>query len=69
MLAQQAFADGSPKVEELLLEACPFKNTFERERFEYEREFDVLFTGLGFRKADKKRALTNFPEESRLRSH
>lgn len=33
---------------------------FSRERFEYEREFDRLFTGLGFSLADKKKSIAEF---------
>ena len=47
-------------VEELLLEACPCKDRFDRERFLYEKEYDNLFTCFGFSKADKKRKLATF---------
>lgn len=60
MLKQQAFADGNRTVEEELLEACPCKETFERERYEYEQEYDRLFTGFGFAKADKGKRLSEF---------
>lgn len=60
MLHQQIFADGDRTVEEELLQDCPAKDTFERERFEYEREYDILFTGFGFDKTDKKRRLSSF---------
>ena len=60
MLSQQAFKDGSRTVEEELLEACPCRDTFERERFEYEREYDTLFTGFGFPKEDKKKRISQF---------
>ena len=33
---------------------------FERERFEYEREYDTLFTGFGFPKEDKKKRISQF---------
>ena len=60
MLSQQAFKDGNRTVEEELLEACPCRDTFERERFEYEREYDTLFTGFGFPKEDKKKPISRF---------
>lgn len=60
MLSQQAFKDGNRTVEEELLEACPCRDTFERERFEYEREYDTLFTGFGFPKEDKKKPVSRF---------
>lgn len=60
MLSQQAFPDGDRTVEEELLASCPCKDSFERERFEYEREYDILFTGLGFAKEYKKKKLSQF---------
>ena len=60
MLSQQAFKDGNRTVEEELLEACPCRDTFERERFEYEREYDTLFTGFGLPKEDKKKRISQF---------
>ena len=60
MLHQQVFADDRRTVEEELLAACPCKDTFARERFEYEREYDVLFTGFGLKKEDKRRPLSSF---------
>lgn len=60
ILHQQVFTDNDRTVEEELLQDCPAKDTFERERFEYEREYDILFTGFGFDKMDKKRRLSSF---------
>lgn len=60
MLSQQAFKDTTGTVEEELLRFCPFKDTFEKERFEYEREYDILFTGFGFSKEDKKKPVSCF---------
>ncbi len=60
MLRQQAFDDLERTVEEELLRACPAGDSFERERFEYEREYDTILTGLGFTKADKIRRLRSF---------
>lgn len=47
-------------LEECLLEAFPLKERFSRERFEYEREYDRLLTGLGFQKADKGKKRRDF---------
>ncbi|WP_077609264.1 ABC-F family ATP-binding cassette domain-containing protein [Clostridium sp. Marseille-P2415] len=59
-LKQQAFADRDRTVWEELLSSCPCPDSFAIERFEYEREYDTLFTGLGFSKADKKKKLSEF---------
>lgn len=60
MLKQQAFDNTDWTVEEEILSACPCKDSYARERFEYEREYDVLFTGFGFAKADKRKRLSEF---------
>ena len=60
MLGQQALAEEERTVEELMMLHCPAKGLFDRERFEYEREYDTLFTGLGFQKEDKKRSVAAF---------
>ena len=68
MLCQQTFSDGSRTVEEELLAACPCPDTFDRERFAYEQEYDRLFTGFGFEKKDKKKRLEEFSggEQTRI---
>ena len=60
MLRQQAFSDGTVTVEEELLKSCPCKDTYDRERYLYEKEYDTLFTGFGFRMEDKKKRLEEF---------
>lgn len=60
MLGQQGIGNQDRTVEEELLEGCPCKDTFDPERFRYEQEYDRLFTGFGFAKADKKRRLSEF---------
>ena len=60
MLGQQALAGEERTVEELVMLNCPAKGPFDSERFEYEREYDTLFTGLGFQKEDKKRSVAAF---------
>ncbi len=47
-------------VEEYLLSVMPPTDPFSRERFAFEMEFDRLFTGFGFQKADKKKHLKAF---------
>ena len=47
-------------MEEILLAACPFRDTFARERFEYEQEYDRIFTGFGFARADKQKKIGDF---------
>lgn len=71
MMRQQPFDDTSRTVEEELLSGCPGRvelaaggkaafYEWSRERFEYEREYDILFTGFGFSKEDKKKKLSAF---------
>lgn len=60
MLRQQAFSDREQTVEEILLAACPFQDTFARERFEYEQEYDRIFTRFGFTRADKRKKIGDF---------
>lgn len=60
MLGQQVFSDPSATVEEELLKACPCPDRFDRERFDWEQEYDRIFTGFGLRKEDKSRRLSQF---------
>ncbi len=60
MLKQQPFAYPEWTVEKELMEACPCKDAFDRQRFSYEQEYDRLFTGFGFQKADKQKQLASF---------
>ena len=60
ILHQVPVLDGDKTVEELLLEACPAEDGFSRERFEYEMEYDRIFTGFGFEKEEKKRKFSSF---------
>lgn len=68
MLSQQAFADTGITVEEELQKAVPPKDIFERSRFDYEREYDILFTGFGFTREDKKKRIGQFSggEQTRI---
>lgn len=60
MLSQQAFDDMERTVETEILSHCPAAELYARERFDYEREYDILFTGFGFLKADKQKPLAAF---------
>lgn len=59
-LKQQAFKEKERTVEEEIFASCPYENLYSPERFEYEREYEMLFTGLGFLKTDKKKPLSEF---------
>lgn len=60
LLSQHNYQEDNRTVEEELLDSCPCRGSFERERFEYEREYDILFTGFGFEKEHKKKRLNQF---------
>ena len=68
MLGQQVFEDGERTVEEELLRGCPAGEGFDQERLEYERRYNVMFTGFGFCLEDKKRRLKEFSggEQTRI---
>ena len=55
MLRQQAFADTSHTIQEEMMELCPSRDTWDREHFEFEQEYDRIFTGFGFAKEDKEK--------------
>lgn len=68
-LPQHVFAsgeDGGRTVEEELLAGAPSRG-WDRERFEYEQEYDRIFTGFGFRKEDKQKRLYEFSGGQRMR--
>ena len=50
MLRQVDSSNQDKTIEEILLESCPDKDTYSKERFDYEMEYDRLFTGFGFEK-------------------
>lgn len=60
LLGQQAFPDPSITVEEAIRKACPCPDPFDRDRFDWEQEYDRIFTGFGLRKDDKKKPLRQF---------
>lgn len=60
MLRQVDKSNQDLTIEQMLLESCPDKDTFSKERFDYEMEYDRLFTGFGFEKSDKTRLFRSF---------
>ena len=60
MLRQADKSNQDLTIEQMLLESCPDKDTFSKERFDYEMEYDRLFTGFGFEKGDKTRLFRSF---------
>ena len=60
MLRQVDSSNQDKTIEEILLESCPDKDTFSKERFDYEMEYDRLFTGFGFEKSNKTRLFRSF---------
>ena len=60
ILRQADSSNQDKTIEEILLESCPDKDTFSKERFDYEMEYDRLFTGFGFEKEEKSRTLGSF---------
>ncbi|MDW2797321.1 ABC-F family ATP-binding cassette domain-containing protein [Clostridium boliviensis] len=59
-LKQQASEENERTVEEEIFSSCSFSDDFSQERFEYEQEYDRLFTGFGFLKSDKKKKISEF---------
>ncbi len=60
LLRQQAFSDPERTVEQEILTACPCPDRWDRERFDWEQEYDRLFTGFGLKKEDKKKKINQF---------
>lgn len=60
MLRQADKSNQDKTIEEILLESCPDKDTYSKGRFDYEMEYDRLFTGFGFAKDKKSRRLGSF---------
>lgn len=60
MLSQADSSNQGKTIDEIILEACPDREDFSRRRFEYEVEYDRLFTGFGFEKSQKSRMLKSF---------
>ncbi len=60
ILRQADSSNQDKTIEEILLESSPDKDSFSKERFDYEMEYDRLFTGFGFEKEEKSRTLGSF---------
>lgn len=60
MLSQQVFPEADRTVEEEIMTICPSRDTWARERFDFEQEYDRIFTGFGFSKGDKEKKLSAF---------
>lgn len=60
ILRQVDSSNQDKTIEEILLESCPDKDTYSKGRFDYEMEYDWLFTGFGFEKEQKSRTLGSF---------
>ena len=58
MLRQQIFENTAHTVQEEMMVLCPSRDTWDRERFEFEQEYDRIFTGFGFAKEDKEKLLS-----------
>lgn len=67
MLRQVDSSNQDKTIEEILLESCPDRDTYSKERFDYEMEYDRLFTGFGFEKKKKAVHSAVFLEENRRR--
>lgn len=68
MLKQQAFSEREQTVEEILLASCPFRDTFARERFEYEQSMTGSLQALVLLGLISAKRSEIFPAASRQRS-
>jgi len=60
MLTQNPFQGSAETVEEIMLKECPAAGKWDRERYDFEKEFDRLLTGFGLAKEDKKKHICEF---------
>ena len=60
MLSQNVFDETEQTVASYIREGCRGFEDYSREMYEYEREFDKLFTGFGFSLADKDKRIGDF---------
>lgn len=60
LLEQTPFAGSSRTVEEEIMAVCPEEDLWDRSRFDFEQEYDRVFTGFGFAKEDKEKPLSSF---------
>ena len=67
MLRQQIFENTAHTVQEEMMVLCPSRDTWDRERFEFEQEYDRILLALALQKKIKKNFCRIFPEENRQR--
>ncbi len=65
MLHQQAFSDASRTVTEEMYSIFPGNmsdpaDIYSKERYDFEQEFDRIFTGFGFSRSDKEKKINEF---------
>ena len=60
LLEQTPFAGSERTVEEEIMAVCPEEDLWDRARFDFEKEYDRVFTGFGFSKEDKAKKLSSF---------
>ncbi len=59
-LHQQSFSNAERTVEEEILSLVSEENIFSKERYYFEKEYDRIFTGFGFKKEDKCKKIGQF---------
>ena len=59
-LHQQSFSNAERTVEEEILSLVSEENIFSKERYYFEKEYDWIFTGFGFKKEDKCKKIGQF---------
>ena len=65
-LHQQSFSNAERTVEEEILSLVSEENIFSKERYYFEKEYDRIFTGFGFKKEDKCWHLLSFYYQSQI---
>lgn len=60
MLRQNATEEKEKTVAEMMESLCPVKDSYARERYDFEQEYDRVFTGFGFAKHEKNKKLGEF---------
>lgn len=60
MLRQNAAEEKDKTVAEVIRTLCPVKDPYARERYDFEQEYDRIFTGFGFAKQEKNKKLGEF---------
>ena len=59
-LHQQSFSNAERTVEEEILSLVSEEDIFSKERYYFEKEYDRIFTGFGFKKEDKCKKIGQF---------